>query len=118
MAKHNETGIKGEQIAENFLLNKGYKIKHCNWRFGRKEVDIIAEKDNVLVFAEVKTRNSFDFGYPEEAVDMKKQSFLKQAAEAYLEVDTEFSYVRFDTISILLDKGSIKEIVHFVDAFY
>ena len=45
MAKHNETGVKGEQIAQNFLINKGYTILHRNWCFGKMEVDIIAEKD-------------------------------------------------------------------------
>ncbi len=118
MAKHNETGRKGEQIAEVFLVEKGYKILSRNRRFGRMEVDIIAEKDNVLVFAEVKTRNSLDFGYPEEAVNAKKQNFLRAAAGSYLESHTDFTYVRFDTISVLLDKGSIKEILHFEDAFY
>ena len=118
MAKHNETGIKGEQIAENFLLRKGYKVVHRNWRFGRREVDIIAVNDNVLIFVEVKTRRSFDFGYPEEAVNLKKQDFLKSAAEAYLEDNTGFKYARFDTISILLDGEVVKEIIHFEDAFY
>ena len=91
---------------------------HRNWRFGHREVDIVAEKDNVLVFAEVKTRSSFNFGYPEEAVDLKKQNFLRSAAEAYLEKNAAFTYVRFDTISILLHNGGVKEIVHFEDAFY
>ncbi|OJW81844.1 MAG: hypothetical protein BGO69_15205 [Bacteroidetes bacterium 46-16] len=118
MAKHNETGIKGEQIAENFLLKKGYRILHCNWRFGRKEVDIIAEKDKVLVFVEVKTRSSYHFGYPEEAVNLKKQGFLKLAAEAFLETEPSYTYARFDTISILLERGSPTEVLHFEDAFY
>jgi putative endonuclease len=118
MAKHNETGIKGEQIAEKFLLRKGYAILHSNWRFGHKEVDIIAEKDNVLIFAEVKTRSGYGFGFPEEAVNIKKQQFLKLAAEAFLEINPRFSYARFDTISILLEAGLAKEIVHFEDAFY
>lgn len=118
MAKHNETGIKGEQIAENFLLKKDYAILHNNWRFGHKEVDIIAEKNNVLVFVEVKTRTGYDFGFPEEAVNTKKQQFLRLAAQAFLEANTRFSYARFDTISILLESGLAKEIIHFEDAFY
>ncbi len=91
---------------------------HCNWRFGRKEVDIIAEKDNVLVFVEVKTRGSYNFGFPEEAVNLKKQHFLKLAAEAYLEAETTYTYVRFDTISVLLERDMVKEVIHFEDAFY
>ena len=118
MAKHNETGIKGEQIAENFLLKKGYTILRCNWRFGRREVDIIALQDNVLVFIEVKTRSSHYFGYPEEAVGVKKQAFLKEAATAFMEMESQYTAARFDTISILLDKDLVKEVIHFEDAFY
>ncbi len=118
MAKHKETGIKGEHIAENFLLKKGYNVLHCNWRSGKKEVDIIAEKDGMIVIVEVKTRTSFQFGYPEEAVNLKKQLYLKQAAEAFFEENRQYTDIRFDIISILLNKGEAKEIIHFEDAFY
>ena len=118
MAKHNETGIKGEQIAEKFLLNKGYTILHKNWRSGRKEIDIIAMDGHLLVFVEVKTRHSFDFGFPEEAVNLQKQSHMKMAAEAFADTYTDFESVRFDIISILLKKDAEDEILHFEDAFY
>ncbi len=118
MAKHKETGIKGEHIAENFLLNKGYNILRSNWRFGKKEVDIIAEKDGLVVIVEVKTRTSFEFGYPEEAVNQLKQQHLKQAAEAFFDENRQYNDVRFDIISILLNNGAVKEIIHFEDAFY
>lgn len=118
MAKHKETGIKGEHIAENFLLKKGYNVLHRNWRSGKKEVDIIAEKDGLIVIVEVKTRTSFQFGYPEEAVNPKKQLYLKQAAEAFFEENRQYTDIRFDIISILLNKGETKEIIHFEDAFY
>jgi putative endonuclease len=118
MSKHNETGIKGEHIARNFLQKKGYKIVHSNWRFGKKEVDIIAMDNDMLVFIEVKTRSSFDFGFPEEAVSIQKQAFLKIAAEAYLDENLHIKTLRFDIISILLYKEEIKEIRHFEDAFY
>ena len=118
MSKHNETGLKGEQIAKNFLQKKGYNILHCNWRFGRKEVDIIANNEKTLVFVEVKTRSNFDFGFPEEAVSVQKQAFLKTAAEAYLDENPHITDIRFDIISILLNGAAIKEIRHFEDAFY
>jgi putative endonuclease len=119
MGKHNETGIKGEQIAVNFLLKKGYKILHNNWRHERKEIDIIAQKDDLLVFVEVKTRNRTDFGFPEEAVKGKKQGFMKLAAEAYMDSNKEFQKIQFDIISILIDnEGTVKELLHFEDAFY
>ena len=118
MAKHNETGLKGEQIAEKFLLNAGYVILHRNWRHERKEIDIIAMKDDLLVFVEVKTRKNFDFGFPEEFVNAKKQEFMKLAAEAYTIEKPEYINIRFDIISICYDKEQIKDISHIEDAFY
>ena len=118
MSKHSKIGIKGEQIATNFLLNKGYIILHNNWRSGKKEIDIIALKDNVLVIVEIKTRTNFDFGFPEEAVNKKKQSFIKGAAAAFIDSNPQYIVIRFDIISILLDESGVKEIVHFEEAFY
>jgi putative endonuclease len=118
MAKHNETGLKGEQIAENFLQEKGYTILHKNWRFERKEIDIIAHKGDLLVFTEVKTRKNFDFGFPEEYVDMKKQGFMKLAAVAFTNENPAYMNIRFDIISICMDKNIVSDITHFEDAFY
>ena len=118
MAKHNETGIKGEEIAENFLKTKGYSILHRNWRHGKKEVDIIAELNNMLIFVEVKARRDSFFGYPEEAVDTRKIGYLKTAAEEFLFQNPQYSEIRFDIISILSSDKMIKEIKHFEDAFF
>lgn len=118
MSKHNKIGIKGEQIAADFLLNKGYKILCRNWRSGRKEIDVIAAKDDVLVIFEIKTRSGMDFGFPEEAVNRKKQTFLKEAASAYVNEHPEYTNIRFDIISVLMDGEAVKEIIHFEEAFY
>lgn len=118
MAKHNETGIKGEVIAKNFLQNLGYKILHTNWRWDKKEVDIIAEKEGLLVFVEVKTRSSSYFGYPEDAVTEQKQEFLKLAAEEFLYQNPQFREIRFDIIGILSSNSINHEITHFEDAFF
>jgi len=118
MAKHNETGIKGEEIAENFLQTKGYKILHRNWRWEKKEVDIIAETNGLLVFIEVKTRSASHFGFPEDAVGHYKQDYLKIAAEEFLHQYPIYTQIRFDIISIITQQGLIKEIVHFEDAFF
>ena len=91
---------------------------HQNWRFGKKEVDIIAKHNSILVFAEVKTRSNLKYGFPEEAVNSKKQKFLKIAADAYAMENPDFDALRFDVISIVLEKDSIKEIVHFESAFF
>ncbi len=118
MAKHNETGIKGEEIAEKFLQTKGYTILFKNWTFDKKEVDIIALKEHLLVFVEVKTRGDSYFGFPEDAVNERKQEYLKVAAEEFLHQYPEYTEIQFDIISIILTNGVAKEIVHFEDAFF
>jgi putative endonuclease len=118
MSKHNKIGIKGEQIAADFLLNKGYIILQRNWRSGKKEIDIIAFKDNVLAIVEVKTRANADLLFPEEAVNHKKQQFLKVAAEDFSASNPQYINIRYDIISILFYNDEIKEIVHFEEAFY
>ena len=118
MSKHSKIGVKGEQIAEEFLLNKGYIILHKNWRSGKKELDLIALKGDTVVIVETKTRTNFDFGFPEESVNKKKQQFLKSAAEAFTAANPQYPYVRFDIVSILLNGDKAEEILHFEEAFY
>jgi putative endonuclease len=122
MSKHSKIGIIGEEIASNFLLNKGYKILFRNWRYGNKEVDIIAEKNEIIVFVEVKTRRNTTFGFPEEAVTSKKRQLLFLAAQAFIEQYTSYSNIQFDIISVALKNKKLKdsetEIVHYEDAFY
>lgn len=118
MSKHNEIGVNGEQIAADFLLNKGYNILHRNWRSGKKEVDIIASIGDMVIFVEVKARSGSKLIYPEEAVNKKKQTYLKEAAVAFMDENRGYINVRFDIISILFEGGNIKEIVHFEEAFH
>lgn len=118
MAKHNETGINGEQIAENFLLKKGYLILEKNKRFGKKEVDLIALKDDIIVFVEVKTRGNSRFGYPEEFVNKRKQQLLKQAATIFLDENPQYEKLQFDIVSIILNNRITEDIIHYEDAFY
>ena len=66
MAIHNELGKKGEQLAVDFLQKKGYTILDRNWRFKKAEVDIIAQKEQILAIVEVKTRSSNYFGNPQD----------------------------------------------------
>jgi putative endonuclease len=72
----------------------------------------------VLIIVEIKTRTNYDFGFPEEAVNRKKQSFLKSAAAVFIEAHPQYPIIQFDIISILLDGDNVKEIVHFEEAFY
>ncbi|MGD0709977.1 MAG: YraN family protein [Bacteroidales bacterium] len=117
MAEHNELGKKGEELAQKYLVKKGYTVLATNWRYSKDEIDIIARTDNCLVVVEVKTRFSNAFGDPEEFVSNKKQSFLIRAANAYVEKNSITDEVRFDIISVLCH-GSDWKINHIEDAFY
>ena len=84
MALHNELGKEGEAAAEQLLLQKGYRILERNWRFRKNEIDLIALKDGIMVFVEVKSRRNTEFGNPQDAVDMPKIRRTITAAEAYI----------------------------------
>ncbi|MFA6151504.1 MAG: YraN family protein [Chitinophagaceae bacterium] len=118
MSKHNEIGTNGELLAVNFLKNKGFIILETNWRSGKKEIDIIVENDETIIFVEVKTRSNFNFGFPEEAVSETKKSFLKIAAEDYFIKNNCNKDIRFDVISIIQRGKTAAEIIHFEDAFF
>ena len=72
MAKHNELGKEGENAAAEYLMSKGYSIRHRNWHSGKRELDIVAQKDGELIVVEVKTRRNEEFGKPEEAITDRK----------------------------------------------
>jgi putative endonuclease len=110
------TGDKGEQLAANFLLNKGYTILDMNWRNHHLELDIVAQKNNLLVIVEVKTGNSMEFGLPQEWVTRKKQRHILQAAHAYIMLNNIQLEARFDIIAILLGPEG-PQINHLEDAF-
>jgi putative endonuclease len=83
LATHHLLGKDGEALAAKWLQEKGYTILHTNWRHSYYEVDIIASKEEVLHFIEVKTRRNKKFGEPEESVDEKKIRNLLNASEEY-----------------------------------
>ena len=116
MAKHNKLSKEGELIAFMFLQKESFHILKTNWRYQKAEVDIIAQKDGFLVFVEVKTRGSKKFGKPEEAIDKKKISLYKDAAEGYLGQYPSDAEIRFDVISIFIAKDR-SQIEYFPDAF-
>lgn len=116
MARHNDLGKKGEQIATDFLINNGATILQRNWRFLRAEIDIVFLDGNTLVLAEVKTRSSTAYGKPEEFISNKKISLYLDAAEEYLKQNEMDNEIRFDIISVLC--YSEKPIIKYIkDAF-
>lgn len=117
MAQHNETGKRGEELAAEYLINNGYKIVARNWRHKYLEVDIIARKGNILSIVEVKTRTGNFFGEPEEGVTKKKERFLADAADYYIQSKNLNVECRYDIISITFWGGKY-ELNMIEDAFY
>ena len=101
MALHNDLGRIGEKVAARHLMLNGYSILASDWRFGHKDLDLVAMKDGVTVFVEVKTRSTEAFGSPEEAVDINKMRNLISAANAYIRRFGVEGRVRFDVISVV-----------------
>ena len=116
MAEHNEFGQTGEELAVDFLRQKGYTIIDVNWRSGHKEIDIVAEKDGCLVFVEVKSRRNTDYGRPEDAVSQRKIRRIVLAADAYMRCFKLDLPVRYDIITVT-GKGAGVRIEHIEDAF-
>jgi putative endonuclease len=105
MAKHISTGKIGEQLGAGYLSDNGFIILASNWRHSHWEVDIIAYKNKVLHFIEIKTRRSKNFGMPEEKVGKKKIQNLINAAEEYLHQFPQWQRIQFDILSIIILKN-------------
>ena len=116
MAQHNKIGNIGEQLARQYLEEKGYAIMETNWRRGKLEVDIIAYKEGLIVFAEVKTRSRTDYGNPEEFVTIDKQRAYVRLADKYIIEHNREEEVRFDIISVEME-GTNYHITHLENAF-
>ncbi len=111
------TGKQGEKIAADFLKKNGYRIIEKNFRCVLGEIDIIAREKDELDFIEVKTRNSGELGYPEQAVGTKKQKKMSQLALWYLQKkNTTDAQARFDVVAITIS-ASGKEIKLIKNAF-
>jgi len=115
MGKNNTLGLEGEQLAADYLKKKRWIIREMNYRFSRSEIDLIASKNDLLIFVEVKTRTNTSFGLPEDFVDEKKAENIQKGADHYiLEIDWKGN-IRFDIIAIIKKRGM--EILHIEDAF-
>ena len=100
MAAHNELGRWGEDLAAEYLRSKDYVIIDRDWHSGHRDLDIIAEDDDVVVFVEVKTRRNNIFGDPEEAIDFRKQRSLQLAINHYVKANHIRKEIRFDIIAV------------------
>ena len=112
-------GEKGEKLAAKFLKRKGYKIIQLNYRCKLGEIDIIAQQDRTLIFAEVRTKQTEKFGPPQYSVSAAKRKQISKAALCYIKEKrlTEQS-CRFDVIAITFSKESRRPMIeHIENAF-
>ncbi|MBE8950558.1 MAG: YraN family protein [Quinella sp. 3Q1] len=118
MSKQKTFGKFGEDSAAKFLEAQGYTIVARNFRIRSAEIDIIARRDDVLVFVEVKARSDIRHGLPSEAVTFRKQKKIIEAAGVFLQ-DENFSECacRFDIVEVYLRGDCVEEINHIENAF-
>ena len=102
MASHIDFGKLGEQLAEDFLVKRGYQILNRNWRHSKYEIDIVALKNDIPHFVEVKTRSSNQYGEPEDSVNKKKIRSLLQAADEFLYRNQQYKNFHIDILSITI----------------
>lgn len=119
MAEHNELGEWGEEKACEYMESEGYVIIDRDWKFGKRDLDIIAQTSdgNTLVFVEVKTRTDNRRMEPEQAVDKMKIRNLAKAAHAYVKTNKIDKFLRFDIISVIGSEHIAERIEHIESAF-
>jgi putative endonuclease len=126
MTHRKKLGDRGEAIAAAYLQKKKYRLLEHQYRYRRGDIDLICHDpsdersvDGALVFVEVKTRKTFRFGRPEEAVTAEKQRRILRVAEGYLhEHGLEDVPCRFDVVAVALTTDNAPQVKHFKDAFW
>lgn len=104
MRYRKNVGDIGEEFASQLLVNSGYKVIARNYATKAGEIDIIAIKDGVIHFIEVKTRTGDQYGYPSDSVTRTKQQRIRRAAEHYLQGRRlKWNNISFDVYEIMTD---------------
>jgi putative endonuclease len=117
MAESHNLGQRGEELATDHLKKLGYKILFRNWKWGKHEIDIIAEINDTVVFVEVKTRTEGFLEDPRSAVPPAKQRSIIYAADGYIQKFRVDKESRFDVLTVIKKENSY-EVEHIPDAFY
>lgn len=117
MTEKIKKGQEGEELAAEFLVQKGFRILERNFRYKHCEVDLIVLKGDWLIFIEVKMRSSLAFGNPEIFVDRNKRHHVRRASRHYIYSRNWTGNVRFDIVAITRD-GYEDSILHIEDAFW
>jgi putative endonuclease len=110
-------GLTGERVAERWLLRHGWRVLERRYRSGRRDIDLIAERDGLVAFVEVKARSGTSFGDPVEAVNWKKRNDLVRSASTWIDRHGRSGeHYRFDVIGVLVTGGHVR-IRHVENAF-
>lgn len=117
MALHNILGKEGEQMAVNWLQEKGYEILHRNWRYSYYEIDIVAKKGDKLHIVEVKARQGNWSGNPEDSVTKRKFKRLQKATDEFLFLNPGYKWIQYDILAITLHKYKETEYFLLEDVF-
>lgn len=118
MAAHNDLGKEGEDMAAQWLAEKGYTLLHRNWKAGQLEIDIIAKKGKFLHFVEVKCRRASPAGgHPEDSVNKQKFKHLQSAANVYLRRNPGHWWIQFDVMAITIRGNGEAEYFFIEDVF-
>jgi len=110
-------GVLGERIAERWLRRTGWRVVQRRFRSGRRDIDLVMEREGLIAFVEVKARRGDRFGQPVEAVNWRKQKELAKSAQVWIDRHgrPEESY-RFDVVGVLM-QGDRVRVRHVEDAF-
>ena len=104
--KRKDTGILGEKLAKDFLKKRGYRIWETNYRCPEGEIDIIAKHRDYLVFIEVRTKKSLEFGSPEESITRAKKERMKATASHYRQTHNNLPLLwRIDVVVVELNRN-------------
>ena len=117
MADHNEFGKLAEELAEQFLVQKNYKILAKNFRYQKAEIDIVTEFEDLIVVVEVKARSYDTLIEPQEAVTKKKIKSIVMCSDFFMNERKIDKEVRFDIITVLPDEQGVLQLNHIEDAF-
>jgi putative endonuclease len=111
-------GDRGEEIAARHLAAAGWTLLTRNFRMGRKEIDLVARRGEVVAFVEVKTRAGLGYGHPLEAITWKKRREIQQVAGAWIDrFGARGDTYRFDAVSVLVRAGEAPRVEHLEDAW-
>ena len=112
-------GDRGEDLAARHLEAAGWRILSRNFRLGRKEIDLVATRDGVVAFVEVKTRSGLGYGHPLEAITAAKRREIQRVAAAWIERHgaPQHTVYRFDAVAVLVRGGAPPVIEHVEDAW-